>query len=274
VSVLFIIVLAAIGLVIAASFIGGPVLIRFSTRMKARPRLDELEASELSPAVAEFLYATANTLRQDGFVPEAYFAMPDGAKEINTYLIMLTNRSAGDMAMVTAMLSQMPNNLDQAVNLYVEFSTEYENGTTVDTSNTHQPSVFIRPRWKHKKEIPQIKDVHLLYEIHRYLLSHYESDFSDRRKIVYPEGKVATSLLDGIEQDFERQKQYGLVFRSVEDGEAYYRPTWFGAFWMTWPLLFPVINLRRLARAWRNEALLKSFYKATSKQSPMKTFEG
>ena len=86
-------VVAWVGELIALFYMAFPILIRFSLKAKAHPRLEKLEASDIPDVLADYLYGQANALREDGFTPEAYLALNDSTPNVRTYLILMTNRA-------------------------------------------------------------------------------------------------------------------------------------------------------------------------------------
>jgi hypothetical protein len=254
-NVLLVIVLSIIALV----YLGGPLLIFVTQKMKARPRFETLEPSQMPAPVAEYVYSTANALRQAGFVPEAYITLPDAVPNVRAYLIMLTNREAGDKAMVTVLLGHVEGQAEGLTNAYTEFSTRFASGRTVDTMNSRDLSAFPKLPHEYKTQLPHVLDPIQLYDIHCHVMAHHAGIAPNDRKIVYDEGQAIPYLTEVFARSYEEQTAAGILYRTSGGDDEVYRPTWRGAFGMTWGLLFPFLNLRRMQRAAHGNKILASF---------------
>lgn len=69
-------------------------------------------------------------------------------------------------------------------------------------------------------------------------------------------GQEQERLLDGIRREMRDQLDTGIL-RLDPDGR-YYRPTLFGAFSMTWKLVFPVKQIRAVIEEFAGRRLEKS----------------
>ena len=236
-----------------------PIIIRFSFKAKGRPRFKALEAAEIPDVLADYIYSTANALREDGFLPEAYLSLPDQVPNVAAFLIMLTNRATGDKAMVTAMMTFQPGKTPQIGTRYVEFSTRFVSGKAVDTLNSNTAGAFLPVAGETKTRLPQIPDPHTLYQIHRHVMENFASIEPGDEKTLYPEGGALPYLTDVLVKSYEAQMALGLFYRDEVYGETLFRPTWYGAFYMTWATLFPVREIRRMLARQRSDEILRSF---------------
>jgi hypothetical protein len=245
-------------------YIGGPILIRLKQKAKAHPKFESLDASDIPDVLAHYVYSTANALRDDDFTPEAYLSLPDQVPNVRAYLILLANRFAGDKAMVTVMMTHQEGKTPQIGTHYVEFSTRYASGKVVDTMNSQTLGAFKTLPGRVKTQMPQVQDPHLLYQIHRHVLDRLAGVTPGDAKEMYPEGEAARYLADVLERSYDEQAALGLLYRDEERGETIFRPTWYGAFYMTWGLLFPIKQIRQmLAAQWAN-TVLRSFRESPS----------
>lgn len=253
---------------IAVTYIGGPILIYFTQKMKARPRFETLEPSQMPGPVADYVYSTANALRDAGFTPESYLCLPDAVPNVKAYLILLANHAAGDKAMVTALMSEMPDMPATLGTVYVEFSTRYASGRLVDTMNSRQLSSFPALPHEVKNQFPAIQDPLRLYEIHRHIMAKHAGIADNDRKVMFEPGSAAAYLAQVMAQGYEEQAAVGIMRRTVEADEEIYRPTWYGAFRMTWGLMFPFQSMRRAAISRKSAAILDAFRRESS-QTPV-----
>jgi hypothetical protein len=76
---------------------------------------------------------------------------------------------------------------------------------------------------------------------------------------MYPEGEAARYLADVLTKGYEEQAAMGLMYRDEEGGETIFRPTWYGAFYMTWGQLFPIKQIRQMRASQWGNTVLRSF---------------
>ena len=76
-------------------------------------------------------------------------------------------------------------------------------------------------------------------------------------KKVYEEGQAEPYLCSVIVESYEEQVGFGWLY--LDSAAGVYRPTWKGAFLMTWGLLWPVLAIRKALLRQKEEALLKAF---------------
>lgn len=247
-------------LAVAAFFyVGMPLLIKFSQKAKARARFEPLEHSDIPAVLSDYVYSTANALRQDGFTSEAYLCLPDQVPNVKAYLIMLTNRAMGDKAMVTVLMQCPPGQTPQLGTRYVEFSTRFQSGKSVDTLNSSTLSSFKLLPGETKTYLPKVQDPHLLYRIHRHVIAKFAGIEPGDAPEVYPEGGALPYLTDVMEKGYEEQAALGLFYRERRASGDLFRPTWYGAFYMTWGLLFPFAQLRRMQLDRRADEVMRSY---------------
>lgn len=256
--------LIGVGILALLFYVGSPALIRCTQKAKAHPKFEELEASDIPDALAHYVYSTANALRQDDFTPEAYLSLPDQVPNVRAYLILLANRQSGDKAMVTVLMTHAGDTTPQIGTCYVEFSTRYASGTVVDTMNSSTLGAFKPVPREVKTQIPQVQDPHLLFQLHMHVLANFAGVDPGDEKLMYPEGEAARYLADVLTRGYEEQVALGLMYRDEEGGETIFRPTWYGAFYMTWGQLFPIKQVRRWAAAQRANMILRSFRESFS----------
>jgi hypothetical protein len=240
-------------LIIGVPYVGGPALIRFSQKMAAKPRFYPLQAGDLPEEAAAYLYGTTNALLNVGFIPAAYLSMPDQVPNVRTYLVMLVNRAEGDKAMVTQMYATTTGAARLATS-YLEFSTRFENGQSIETLNSDTLNSFKAGADEVKTQAPAVKDPQELYRLHQYMM---EKRARGGAKVVYDEGQEIPYLCRVIVESYEQQVRFGWL--SLSRSEEVYRPTWKGAFLMTWGLLWPVNALRKSLMRRNEQKALNAF---------------
>lgn len=241
---------------VVVSYAGMPIVIRFAQKMRAHPHLNELDLTTLPPGIGDYLTRTAGALTADGFAEPTYLAMPDQVPNVSAYLIMLVNRASGDKAMVTALFAQ---NVATPPTLYVEFSTRHENGQVFDTLNSQTVGSFPPGPQTVRTQTPSVQDPHRLLQVHRFVM--------DRAavagpKSLYAPGEAVPYLGRVLIESYEAQvKRRWLYLDRAADA---YRPTWVGAYRMTWPQLWPVKSLLTGRMRREEQAVLRSFEAAAT----------
>lgn len=244
-----------------------PIVTRYSTRMQAEPEFEPLAASDLPPALAEWVYGTAATLREDGFVPEAYLALPNQMPNTRAYLILMVSRHSGDKAMATAIISDSAGVRGALQNCYLEFSTRFASGKIVMTLNSKTLGSFDQEMPNETRiYFPYISNPHALYQLHQHVMDKFAGIAPTDEKVLYPEGEAVLWMKEILRKVLEEQAQLGVLKRSPT-GDAFY-PTWIGAYRMTWQLLPPLLQLRRKAEMRKADAVFRS-YRASIEGKPL-----
>jgi len=243
--------------VVALVYIGGPLLIYFSQKMEGRPNFVELDEHQLPVEITRYLYGMVEEIRKEGFLAEAYL-MADTASGVSAYLVMMANRETGDKAMVTALVAAG----GMQVVPYVEYSTRYQSGKTVDTLNTETIGSFDPTPAEYKTQVWSVKEPRTLYRIHQHVLKHHAGIASDDEKVVYPRGQALPYLLEVMQEGYEQQVKTGLLRREGNGKEAIYRPTFIGAFKMAYRQLPPFVGSLRQKIQEQGDKILHSYHQA------------
>ena len=225
----------------ALMYLGAPLVIYLTQRQPADPRLDPL-SDPASPALAPLAEAT-QALQALGFDLIGYFTV-SLAGGTQTVLAYLFHRGNGDAAIVARIASPLI-----MVSL-TEFATRFADGSAVTTGNSKVLGAYRRPKNKPVYHFPGEQDVAKLYRYHQLLLLR---DRGGMKKDIPAPGAEVERLLDGMRREMADQVPAGIL-RS--DGNSY-RPTLLGAYYMTWKLLFPIKQVRKLLRGRRARTLAR-----------------
>ena len=133
------------------------------------------------------------------------------------------------------------------------FSTEFDDGTKLVTSNSRQPVIMPRVRIRQGSEaFPKFTRPRRLFEIHQASVARYGGGAT----------RLEPSIEDPVEYLRQRWRTESATF--AETGYFYYdekhdvyRPTWRGAYLMAWKLLWPVKPILGLIRKRRAARLLR-----------------
>lgn len=241
-----------IGLLIFV-YIGAPILIKFVQKMPAHPRFDPIDPMTFPESVQHYFLDNTRALTSLGFEVAAYISMPNASPNVKGYLVMLVNRLTGDQAMVTAMYTTAtsPPRLSAS---YVEFSTRYSSGESVDTMNSSVLNAFKKPAHVTRTQVPMVQDVTQLYRIHQWAIAKAQPR---GQKVVHQPGETIAFLGQVMIESYEGQAKFGRVFYDQKSDNYY--PTWVGAFLMTWGLLWPMTAIRRSQMMSQARAVVNAF---------------
>jgi hypothetical protein len=236
--------------VAAAGYTLLPLLTYFTQRLPARPDMDELDLKALPRDTAEYLMARTREVIALGFADPVMAELPNAAPNVTGYLILLANRPAGDMAMVTVLIGD--NGLVRQKAYFVEFSTVPADGPSFDTNNSDQLNAFPPRCGTVRTQARAAADAAELYRLHRHVMAAHGSDGP---REVYPFADALEWLAEhAFERLYEANAAGGWLART-RDGAAFV-PTLLGAYLMTWGLLPPVSWVRRWRLARRAARLL------------------
>ena len=226
-----------------------PLVMRVTYKHSADPRFEQVGADAFPPEVAEDFARVAGSLAAQGFMPAAYVRRVDSAGATDTRALVLVNEATKESAVASDCVS-----LNPAVRVrqrIVEFCTEYVNGEEVCTHNS-TVALVVKPHPSRRMyRFPSVRNPAALYGVHRRLV---DSRPAPAERFIPTKGTEYLHVMHAVEKANRRQEEFGYLYR---DGGVY-RPTLKGAFLMTWPLLWPVKQVRE-SRARRSAAgLLRS----------------
>ena len=245
-------VLIVAGAVFVLMYIGAPLLILATFKLRGRPTLKPLSPSELPPEAYEYFVNTAAEMQACGFELADYILIPDMVPNTAAYTALWVNRARGQMATAVVIYAQAPNQKPTAKS-YLEFMTKLMDGPAVLTNNSPEATAFKKTRTKDTVQISWVPEPQRLYRVHLYRESKFANP-GDVRYLPAP-GEELQSFAEGTLFDIERQVRLGL-FRG-EPNEAEYRPTFTGAFHMTWRMLPPIKHFIQHAQNDRGAAALR-----------------
>jgi hypothetical protein len=237
--------------IVAAIYLGAPLMILATLRVNPSPDVTPLTQDGLPKDVLGFLARQTAELKALGFEPAGYFSLKNvtvgtGAA---TYTAIHVDRDAGDMAGAFA-IRQSAGAGSTIKNQYVEFTTDFADGSSVDTGNTSELSSFRYGEDKDVLYFPHVQDLSRLCALHRARVSEFGRG---REKALPPADGLAQHLVDAIRRDLERQAAFGDMY--PESTSGIYRATVKGAYRMTWQLMPPMggINKARQRAKARSE---------------------
>lgn len=244
------------GLVIVF-YVGMPLLVLTQQKFEARPKMIRFDVDDFDwPAEIDQLFTEAvDDLAESGFEVVDGLFLPSAVQNVKTALILLVNRTEKDAAMVTAMYAQ-PVSSGSLKTLYVEFSTQFDDGLVYDTNNSSQMSAFPQRADTELHQFVRVKDATTLYQIHQAIL---ERDGRSRSQKVMRfdrdfGGDAVAFLQNAMAEEFDDAADIGYLKR-VEGGNNF-APTLKGAFLMVWKELWPWKLIRQMQRNQKAQSLL------------------
>lgn len=225
----------------------GPLVIKATFRFSATIEPTKVPLESVPAAVRAAIERWSTQIQALGFTPVGIYNMGALASNTQSFLAYFVNRTAGDFANVSAVLS------GSVIRSYFEFSSSFSNGLTVDTNINKTATIGSQPSDLLIFRFPSIDSPSLLYQVHRALLQKHASFL---RPQLPPEGQEATRIVQQLGRYAPCQAAAGLMY--LAPGDTYYRMTWKGAVLMTWKSIWPTPLIRRTLYSLRMQKVLKS----------------
>ncbi len=244
-------------LVCTLPYWAGPILIRLTMRQAAEPELVKFdpEDSSLPGEVAGFFQRVRKALEPLGFEVVEGMALPNQTPRVKALRLLLANRGNKDVALATAIYAQMAKET-KLQTAYLELVSRYRDGTVVQTNNTDQLSAFKARPHITSVRLPMIRNSERLYQLHQAAAKrHDQSSGKTLRLDDEFRGDAVAYMARAMVEELEGQIETGYMYLSANEGV--FRPTWKGAFLMTWGLLPPASTIRQMRRNARARQLLK-----------------
>lgn len=229
--------IGAILLVISALYVfGPPLLVRSQFRKPGGSGIREITADGIdadSRAYLDHAFAELQTL---GFEFVCYVSFDLELDLMGGYGMVMAHPANRDLALALAVT-------DPIIVRYVEFSSEFEDGTEMNTNNSHQlPETALFPPTKRLFWFPG-SPTQEVYAAHLVL----SEGLAQSAKRVPPDAsEMIETIKDGIREDFEYAAGAGLVYWN--ETEEAYRMTLLGAYTMTWQQLFPLSTIGKMQK--------------------------
>ena len=129
--------------VLALPWVFGPLLVKFSQRMRANPKLIPLDtqAFPLPQPLASSFSRDIACLEGVGFTLVSYATVPDVSPGVMSVVVILENRASQDLAMIATIfaVSRFSEITAGATprSQHVEFSTEFSDGLNIIFNLSH-----------------------------------------------------------------------------------------------------------------------------------------
>ena len=233
-------------LIPAIYYLGGPLLVWRTHRQAAVPKLEPLGQS---PPAEGFSYfsSMAKCLTAMGFELIGYFGLAGDAPRVSGATGYFVHRKNGDAAIVISVFAGgMP------ARKVLKFATRFSDQSSLTTGNSGNPGVYIRPKEKPVYHFPHIESPEKLYHLHQALMPKFKPGIP---KDPVKAGAEYDRMVEGMQNEKKTQVRFGLL--KLDASATHYRPTFIGAFRMTWSLVFPVKQIRQVLASFRAKRLEK-----------------
>jgi Domain of unknown function (DUF4253) len=237
--------------VLLAPYWLGPIVVWLTQRVGARPAFEPfVPGRDVVPAdVALSLRQMCDALAGEGFRVVAELLQRGQVRRVSTRATLLERPETAELALAVAAFSEArPARL---VASYVELPTRFDDGRSVTVHNSPRAGVFTPGSRRIVVQLPDVRDPRRLYRIKR---AYLERDFASVRTIPFDrQGDPARFLSEAMVRELTEQVEAG-TWR-LDTATQTFRPTFTGAWRMTWRLL-PPFRAIRMARLRRRAAAL------------------
>ncbi|MGH7699189.1 MAG: hypothetical protein ACREMJ_01515 [Gemmatimonadales bacterium] len=253
----FALVVVALGA--ALPYVLGPVLVRWRQRESAEPVFEPYDerTGALGADLAAALESSIRALEPEGFHHVADLFHAYRTSETLLRLVLLEYAETGAVAVAVAARGTNPKAPLRFT--FVEFAVRFSDERTFSVQNSPQPVVYAPHPAKLTEWLPEVRDPARLWRVFRELLRRRYASFARQRvDVADPAGLMVTALL----REYRQQVETGYLWhdRSVDA----FRPTWRGAWRMTWKLLPPMSQVRR----WRAQRHATRLLRELSLEGP------
>ncbi|HEX9629224.1 MAG TPA: hypothetical protein VF961_04330 [Pyrinomonadaceae bacterium] len=235
---------------LAFPYLAGPVLVRYRPGVKAHQRFVLISDKAARLRFPPQSFSVISQLEALGFSIVAHLASGDEITKVNSMLSLLVNRDSRAAAIVgRAFVSKRNAN---AVIEFVAFSTEFDDGSEIVTSNSPVVNVFREVSHRLRLSIPQLKDPSRLYYIH----SHYVTSRVDCKPVLVEAGEEIEHFRASHKKALSEQAALGYYY--LDETTERYRHSWSSAILTTWRLLWPVKQVLMLCKARRGRLIARA----------------
>ncbi len=222
---------------------GLPLLIYFTFKNEAQATLESFEPSDptIPLLVREHFKNACDELMPLGFEYITGMRLPQMADNVMAILIVLVNRPACDAAAAISIYAKA-NEVWDLQTSYVEYSTRFPSGLTVNTQNSTALSAFPPAAQTFNHRFPTVRDARQLYEVHQRLLQGQNLATKVMRLDDEFGGDAIAFVRSALHQEMLDATKDGYLYLTPDS--QHFRATLKGAYLMTWRELFPFKQLR------------------------------
>lgn len=221
----------------------GPIFVRFKSSLSAEPVFEEIPDEYARVLFPQNFFGLIHQFEAMGFS----LSTSTINKNLHLMTSLLVNRTTKTFGAVSFIRS-LAGTSSIAVS-YIEFNTDFEDGSLLETANSSTVRVFYDVPGKTQIKFPHLQDPNALYQVHLYLMK--------QRNVpaVLPEpGKEKEHYVNSVKESLAEQAELG--FYVFDEAKRRYRPTWRGAFRGAYRSVWPMkqIHQRRQEKEGRRIA--------------------
>jgi len=225
--------------------IAGPIALHRTFCFAARCPPNMISLEEPSAEVTQHILPLVPQLEALGFEFLGCYDFGEISTHTRTIVGYFCNRGTNDFANAT--VSCAPGATDS----YLEFSTSFSNGLTLETNNNGVLPLTPDAERTLVLRFPETQKLSQLYGLHRQLIERHAANVC---AVPETKGREITRLVRRFENYGPRHAKLGYMKLSRDGGS--YRATWKGAALMAWRAMLPAALLRHfLAREQMRAAL-------------------
>jgi hypothetical protein len=233
--------LIAVIVIAAAPYVIAPILVHQRQRQPTRPSFEPYDAAKhpLAQALVDAVQQNVALLAQAGFRQVGDLFRSDRAARLRAVLM---DTAAEEMAVV---VGAAPVARPERGSCAVELVARFAGGRSLTVHNSPMPGVFGRVPGREKARFRDVRDPVRLYRIYQALVAHRYGALG-REPADYrtdPGGFLGAAMA----RELSQQVDTGYMW--LDDRAEVYRPTWKGAFLMTWKLMQPFRDIGE----WRSD---------------------
>jgi hypothetical protein len=234
-------------------------LIQATQKMSAEPPASDVAADMVPPEVDHFSQGIIESLTAIGFTRRGIVRMRDPAAQITNWVLLYSNANSTDLA-IAAIVSSTQEGAEHIKASFVEFSTKLSDGKTIDTNNISTLLPYPSGRTYIKTILPELNDIKKMYEVHQYVL---KKRMKIASKVERAPDNAAKFIAGEVVGSHETQAKRGLYYFDKE--AAVFKPTWKGAFVMSFMLIWPITAFRRALIKSNAQSIIAACENALSK---------
>jgi hypothetical protein len=258
-NLLGIVLLAALCL-LAVPYVVRPILLLLRTRfhMPEPVTLFDPRTETLPADVRAYFDQTYRSLVSLGFELAGCVSMPTADKKLHGFAASYLHRTTGDSAAAMFLIASGSAGFRLP---FVDFVTRFADPFTITTGNTALSTMFPSVSTKHTTRLPEIRDLALLYRVHRVLVEKLRPGRPPVCRLASEFGGDLVALIRAIrEEDLHEQAAIGMLVRTAYG----YRLSLRGALRLSWQGIWPMNRFLQTRQRRHNDAILAEYYAAAA----------
>lgn len=234
-----------------------PFLIKSNYKTKRRPDFYNFDPATLPPQVAQFFYQSVQTMIERGFNVVAYITKPNVMNNVSPVIAYLYNPVTGDMVTVATTYVTV-NGVTTPKNNSIFINRRYSDGTIIGVSSIPRSlgAGSFKPRPNYKGAgLYDLLDIDKLYKLHLFAV---ELNTPMNAEVIKLQPGNELEAFHKYDEDVNTFQVRSGILRFDQQTDCFYATT-FGAFYMTWKMLFPFKSLLILKNGKKGSDLVAKY---------------